>query len=62
MLALTLVMIGQLKVHKKLVVSFNDDNLIAKIIMISYMEDDLTIVFEDYKMTNNVFKKNNVGF
>ncbi|CAN6454213.1 unnamed protein product [Victoria cruziana] len=42
--------------HKKLVTSFDDDDLIAKTIMIAYMEDNLAKVFEDHKTAKDVFE------
>lgn len=45
-----------MKDHKKLMVSFIDNDMIAKTIIIPYMEEDLAKVFKDYKMANNVFK------
>lgn len=45
----------QLEDYNKLMTSFNDNNLIVKIIMIAYMNVNLTKVFEDYQTVREVF-------
>lgn len=46
----------ELKDHKKLISTFNNDDLITKTILITYIEDELIKVFEDHKTSRNVFE------
>lgn len=42
--------------YKKIVALFDDNDLIVKIILIAYMEDNLAKVFDDYQTTKEVFE------
>lgn len=45
-----------LKDHQKLAISFNDNDLIVKIIMTTYIEVDLVKSFKDDQIAKEVFK------